>query len=157
MPFAAGGGRAWREIATAVTEGTSSFPPTAMSDLKGQSLPIPTSSSTPRARSWLPKAGLVSLAVIAALLRLSPSLRPSPQVHLGGHSTTSTFLCQQHEPLLPALERELSERMASQSYQQQAIAWLSGAVQRDTESYDIMGPVGEDERWEKFGVFQECG
>lgn len=33
------------------------------------------------------------------------------------------------------------------------VDWLSGAVQIPTESFDTMGPIGEDERWEVFAPF----
>ncbi len=34
--------------------------------------------------------------------------------------------------------------------------WLSGAVKIPTESYDVMGPVGEDPRWDVFYKFADC-
>ncbi|KIJ33261.1 hypothetical protein M422DRAFT_183501, partial [Sphaerobolus stellatus SS14] len=32
-----------------------------------------------------------------------------------------------------------------------AAEWLGGAVREPTESYDDMGPIGEDSHWETFG------
>lgn len=38
-------------------------------------------------------------------------------------------------------------------FQDRAVDWLSGAIQVETESYDGMGDVGIDARWEKFAGF----
>lgn len=35
------------------------------------------------------------------------------------------------------------------------VDWLSGAVQIPTESFDTMGPIGEDSRWDVFAPFHE--
>jgi Gly-Xaa carboxypeptidase len=49
----------------------------------------------------------------------------------------------------------LSALYAQGSYEERAITWLSGAVRVPTETFDEMGPVGEDERWETRGPFHE--
>jgi hypothetical protein len=35
------------------------------------------------------------------------------------------------------------------------INWLTGAVQVPTECFDVMGPVGEDKRWDAFALLHE--
>ena len=51
------------------------------------------------------------------------------------------------------LETELLELYASTSFNKGSIAKLQGAVRIPTESYDDMGKVGEDPRWEIFKDF----
>ena len=35
------------------------------------------------------------------------------------------------------------------------VEWLSGAVQVPTECFDVMGPIGEDKRWDVFGSLHD--
>ncbi|EIN04703.1 carboxypeptidase S [Punctularia strigosozonata HHB-11173 SS5] len=68
--------------------------------------------------------------------------------------------CPQVDALEPAgangeLWANLSALYAEDSYEKRAISWLSGAVRVPTETYDDMGPVGEDERWDTRGPFHE--
>ena len=61
--------------------------------------------------------------------------------------------CAQAEPLYPqsfdvsALVEGKTERI---------IDWLGGSVRVPTEIFDVMGPVGEDPRWEAFYKFADC-
>ncbi|KAH8878798.1 carboxypeptidase S [Thozetella sp. PMI_491] len=45
--------------------------------------------------------------------------------------------------------------LASDKFRNESIARLSGAVQIPTQSYDDMGPIGEDERWDAMYKFAE--
>ncbi|KAI0251484.1 hypothetical protein BJV78DRAFT_1361617 [Lactifluus subvellereus] len=40
-------------------------------------------------------------------------------------------------------------------FTERAAEWLGGAVRIPTETYDEMGPIGVDERWEIFGQFHD--
>lgn len=51
--------------------------------------------------------------------------------------------------------RNVETLFKSQSFRDLSINRLSGAVQINTEDFDGMGPVGEDERWEKFYDLQK--
>ncbi|KAJ7825045.1 hypothetical protein B0H14DRAFT_3088669 [Mycena olivaceomarginata] len=54
-----------------------------------------------------------------------------------------------------ALWNELTASHATTAFRDRAVAQLSAAVQIPTETYDEMGPVGEDERWLSRGPFLE--
>jgi Gly-Xaa carboxypeptidase len=54
-----------------------------------------------------------------------------------------------------ALWDELTASHATTAFRDRAVAQLSAAVQIPTETYDEMGPVGEDERWLSRGPFLE--
>jgi Gly-Xaa carboxypeptidase len=66
-------------------------------------------------------------------------------------------LCPQTDQLTPIKHAKLYEEFGglieTDSYKQRAIGWLAGAVQIPTESYDEMGAIGEDPRWEAFAPF----
>ncbi|EMD39065.1 hypothetical protein CERSUDRAFT_112759 [Gelatoporia subvermispora B] len=68
-------------------------------------------------------------------------------------------LCPQAAPLLPqkngALWEKLGETYGSEAFLTRAVDWLGGAVRVPTPSFDKMGPVGEDPRWEVFTPFHE--
>jgi hypothetical protein len=51
--------------------------------------------------------------------------------------------------------RALATALNSDEYLRDSVQRLSGAVKIPTESYDDMGPVGEDSRWDVFGEFHE--
>ncbi|EMD39230.1 hypothetical protein CERSUDRAFT_81981 [Gelatoporia subvermispora B] len=80
-----------------------------------------------------------------------PSTRPLPP------SENSTA-CPQVGPLFPkhrGLDSDLDDLYASGAFRSTAYDLLSGAVQIPTESYDDLLPVGEDTRWNIFGVFND--
>jgi hypothetical protein len=53
------------------------------------------------------------------------------------------------------IARALAEALDSEDYLAQSVQRLSGAVQIPTESFDDMGPVGEDPRWDIFEQFHD--
>ncbi|KAL5113383.1 hypothetical protein ACEQ8H_008748, partial [Pleosporales sp. CAS-2024a] len=65
--------------------------------------------------------------------------------------------CPQVEPLVPVKSsKELDDMqtyLESEDFKKVAIERLSGAVQVPTQSYDDMGEIGEDERWDIFYDF----
>jgi Gly-Xaa carboxypeptidase len=44
---------------------------------------------------------------------------------------------------------------ATDAFLERAVGQLSAAVQIPTETFDAMGPVGEDERWVTRGPFMD--
>ncbi|KAJ6529669.1 hypothetical protein B0H19DRAFT_968101 [Mycena capillaripes] len=66
-------------------------------------------------------------------------------------------MCPQAEPLIPdrngALWTELTALYATDGFLADAIGQLSAAVQIPTETFDAMGPVGEDPRWQSRAPF----
>ncbi|KAI0766929.1 carboxypeptidase S [Trametes elegans] len=67
--------------------------------------------------------------------------------------------CPQASVVVPeknsALWKSLGNTFDSDTFKARAIEWLGGAVRVPTQSYDKMGPVGEDPRWEVFGPFHD--
>ncbi|RDX54257.1 carboxypeptidase S [Lentinus brumalis] len=54
-----------------------------------------------------------------------------------------------------ALWTALGETFSTDAFKTRAVEWLGGAVRVPTPSFDKMGPVGEDPRWEVFGPFHD--
>lgn len=66
---------------------------------------------------------------------------------------TEPEICQQVPKLSPTnkrVEHYIRKTVGSEEYQAQVIKKLSGIIQIPSESYDELGPIGEDERWEIF-------
>lgn len=62
-------------------------------------------------------------------------------------------ICQQVQSLSPRndqVERYVRDKVESVAYQQEIINKLSGIIQIPSESYDDLGPIGKDERWDIF-------
>ena len=53
------------------------------------------------------------------------------------------------------IQAALAEALRSEEYLRGSIERLSGAVQIPTETFDDMGPVGEDPRWDLFQRFHD--
>ncbi|EIM87284.1 carboxypeptidase S [Stereum hirsutum FP-91666 SS1] len=68
-------------------------------------------------------------------------------------------LCPQEGALYPhkeyALFQTLTDSYGTEEFKARAIDWIAGAIQVETESYDAMGEVGEDPRWDKFADFHD--
>ncbi|KAJ7670374.1 carboxypeptidase S [Mycena rosella] len=77
----------------------------------------------------------------------------------GRRVASDTAVCPQESPLVPekngALWTELTALHATDEFLMRAVGQLSAAVQIPTETFDAMGPVGEDERWVSRGSFVE--
>ncbi|KAG5645625.1 hypothetical protein DXG03_005616 [Asterophora parasitica] len=67
--------------------------------------------------------------------------------------------CAQSDVLIPeknsALWESLGATFGTEEFKTRAIDWLGGAVRVPTESYDDLGPVGDDPRWDAFGPFHD--
>jgi len=53
------------------------------------------------------------------------------------------------------LEKEIEKEVGSDEFFEKSLKKLQGAVQIPTESFDDMGKVGEDERWDIFADLHE--
>ncbi|KAJ7034588.1 hypothetical protein C8F04DRAFT_1259825 [Mycena alexandri] len=121
-------------------------------------LPVPSGVQAPRVRCARWPTFVASVAFLALLhLLVSPSIRPiyrSPALLPLGSSSS---LCPQENPLAPEkngeLWNDLTALHATNDFLMRAVSQLSAAVQIPTESFDEMGPVGEDERWLTRGPF----
>ncbi|KAI0289559.1 carboxypeptidase S [Russula brevipes] len=105
-------------------------------------------------------AGVVVIAVAShhGGLPLLFSLFPSA-IRLRHHGLGGEGLCPQSGVLYPARHAKLWRRLGrdfdDDAFTARAVSWLGGAVRVRTESYDDMGPVGVDQRWEAFGPFHD--
>ena len=136
---------------------------------------------TPRSRI---ATRLVLGLSLAALSTWALSSRiPPAQFRVGSLATLSPPFssdpCPQPTPITPQKHtlvwEGLLQEAVTEEYKKKATEWLSGSIQimyvcscrkcgsgvlilyhvTRTESYDNMGPVGEDPRWEAFGPFHD--
>ncbi|KAG5647466.1 hypothetical protein DXG03_009397 [Asterophora parasitica] len=67
--------------------------------------------------------------------------------------------CAQSDVLIPEkngdLWRSLSVTFGTEDFKKRAVDWLGGAVRVPTESYDDLGHLDEDPRWDAFGPFHD--
>ena len=102
---------------------------------------------------------LPKLLMLAALLYFGSHIvslgRMLCQFHHGSRNAVAQ--CPQVAPLLPSVKSKELELMddyiPTAKFRNESIARLSGAVKIPTMSYDHMGPIGEDTRWEIFYDF----
>jgi hypothetical protein len=71
----------------------------------------------------------------------------------GPDSNYVSTSCHQAEPLLP---KSFDPMTVVQGHEGRIRDWLSGAVKIPTEMFDVMGPIGEDKRWDIFYNFSTC-
>lgn len=124
-------------------------------------LPLSELQSRPRpARSR--KAGLYLLPLAAAAYFCGPSLiRSLAPASVGEHNVETAWaskaFCGQPDPLFPSAGGESLEKaynyISSGAFRNATIQRLSGAVQVKSESFDDLGVIGEDERWDVFYGF----
>jgi Gly-Xaa carboxypeptidase len=119
------------------------------------SLPVTqTQESIPVNSTRWGKKTLASIA-LSSLLILSytdviPTLSDLIYTTDGAYISSS---CHQAEPLLPTL---FDPKSVISGQEGKIRDWLSGAVRVQTEMFDVMGPIGEDKRWDVFYNFSDC-
>ncbi|KAF2793286.1 carboxypeptidase S [Melanomma pulvis-pyrius CBS 109.77] len=118
-------------------------------------VPPPTSDKSPHVR-FLVKLVLL-LGAIWYLLRNYIIVRTEPSTWISPSQRNSNTKCPQVEPLFPSQTTEQLDAMGdflkSETFRNKSIQRLSGAVQIPTESFDDMGDVGKDPRWDSFPPF----
>ncbi|KAG6866575.1 hypothetical protein C0991_002060 [Blastosporella zonata] len=119
-------------------------------------LPLPYTASPNR--NSLKRNIALSLAFIACGTYVW--LAPEWIVHniVRKHHPTDTQ-CAQSAVLTPAkngaLWDSVSVAFGTEGFKAKAVEWIGGAVRVPTESYDDMGAVGEDPRWDAFAPFHD--
>ncbi|QKX54539.1 uncharacterized protein TRUGW13939_01626 [Talaromyces rugulosus] len=106
------------------------------------------------ASPWFMRSALaIGLAVVfIALLNNARQSSTSHWLESYGPGTESET-CQQVPKLSPTnkrVETYIRETVQSAEYQREVIKKLSGIIQIPSESYDELGPIGEDDRWDIF-------
>ncbi|KAH0387712.1 carboxypeptidase S, partial [Aureobasidium melanogenum] len=104
---------------------------------------------------------VTACAALVAFLHWAFVLPQLPLKHHGKHGKHhhQKSQCPQVEPLVPSQQSDqlvnMDAYLKSPAFQNASIQRLSGAVQIDTQSFDDLGKVGEDKRWEVFFPFHE--
>lgn len=102
------------------------------------------------------RSSLVVVAVFASTFLWKAPYGIGPY---NSRQEVSADICPQVSELIPksngALWKTLGDTYETDAFKMRAVDWLAGAVRIPTESYDQMGPVGTDPRWEKFGAFHD--
>lgn len=103
-------------------------------------------------RIWTALAALALLRICWTTSTLSsyfPLHRPHHHHH---HHSGQSDQCRQADRLFPGQKTtaldSMDEYLASPQFLNASVPRLAGAVQIPTQSYDDMGPIGEDSRWD---------
>lgn len=100
--------------------------------------------------------GLLGVGVVVALMTIGRhnfSGKELPDV--GKQAACPQYpAIKAHSDARIKLEADIASAVGSEAFFDASIKRLQGAVQIPTESFDDMGLVGEDSRWEAFGTFQ---
>lgn len=111
------------------------------------------SSSSPRLISY---RLLAIVGLIASLCYTFSVFWPSCHVMFSFANQNHADTCPQADVLIPDNKRELwtalGQVYGTEAFTVKAAHWLGGAVRIPTESYDDMGPVSEDPRWNIFSA-----
>ncbi|KAM5533864.1 hypothetical protein V8D89_012527 [Ganoderma adspersum] len=130
-------------------------------------LPSAASGAAPRKKGSCPaglavvKALLVGVGLFICLnaVGLSPIPRCVTDRLASEHHWKAGEQCAQATTVVPTRNAELWSSLGgtygTDAFKSRAVEWLGGAVRVPTESYDKMGPVGEDKRWDAFGPFHD--
>ena len=129
---------------------------TAMLNEKEGSIALPITSTPPTPKSLPWGKRIVAGVGLSAILYLSLSAFDGPVPwstdSLVDPDAFASTGCHQAEPLLPHFDTST----AVSGKEGRIRDWLSGAVKIPTEMYDVMGPIGEDKRWDIFYNFSDC-
>jgi Gly-Xaa carboxypeptidase len=132
------------------------LPSPATAELLGHSKEDrPASGLLRRGNSNLLRCVLVAVAFLVTSATYYGIFKSPPWARCAGRSSPSPAeACAQYEPLAPppndALDAQLVHLASSPHFRNQTAQLLSGAVQVRSESFDDLGEVGEDARWDVF-------
>ncbi|KAK3648849.1 hypothetical protein LTR56_007289 [Elasticomyces elasticus] len=121
---------------------------------------LPTTEQAPQAppKHHVRRTVSTVLLVALTLYLLAPLLGDSASRDVPHHATKKAS-CVQPPPLFPATTDEKLSRMydfvGTEAFKNATIIRHSGAVKIDTSSFDDMGPVGEDKRWDTRYAFHD--
>ncbi|KAH9167378.1 hypothetical protein EDB89DRAFT_2125443 [Lactarius sanguifluus] len=127
----------------------------------GEKDPLPVTVPISERRPWRHRwkvLGLITLLVVPTALRCTTHLGPFLPGR-GFRHLNNANICPQADALYPDRHARLWESLGKEfdqdAFTLRAVEWLGGAVRVPTESYDNMGPIGVDKRWETFGPFHD--
>ncbi|KAK0621858.1 hypothetical protein B0T17DRAFT_579812 [Bombardia bombarda] len=120
---------------------------------------LPTASGPPTAKRELSRTRKVVVSVFALLVTaylFAPIAVAAPQAPWSRPAPNFASQCKQPDPLFPSPNDKadkLYEAISSEAFKNASIERLSGAVRVKSVSYDGMGEVGADPRWDVFYDF----
>lgn len=121
-----------------------------------KSLPLPVEQQArPAAKSSF-RRYFTSFVIVAVTLYwtlpIIESLLSRSHHPLSKHHGSTKASCSQPDPLFPSNDdnalKEMYDLLSTEEFKKASIARHSGAVKFPTESFDDLGPVGEDKRWD---------
>ncbi|CAL1714699.1 unnamed protein product [Somion occarium] len=123
---------------------------------------LPSYTSAPR-KSLSPLRATIYLALALVCTCSALWSLDLPELLHGGLSesedVSAADLCPQPSALAPskhaAFWETLNETYATDDFASRAVEWLGGAIRVPTQSFDKMGPIGTDHRWDAFGPFHD--
>ncbi|KAK4149551.1 hypothetical protein C8A00DRAFT_18781 [Chaetomidium leptoderma] len=122
-------------------------------------LPLEAGPQQSHRRSRVKGLVLIFLALVLFLVSF-PDLGPFPRLLPGPLGREQDFKsgCTQPEPLHPSKDSGLDkvfDQISSSAFRNATIRRLSAAVQVKTESFDDLGAIGKDPRWDVFYDFHQ--
>ncbi|KAI1376575.1 carboxypeptidase S [Hypoxylon crocopeplum] len=126
---------------------------------KGGLLPHPQTTGS-RERSRSPWTLIAQVIAFCVLLKISFDILLSPLARHDGSEALAK--CPQVEPLFPTQKSSALSKMddyiISPKFLNETVSRMAGAIQIPSQSYDDLGPIGEDARWDimfEFAVYLE--
>ncbi|KAL5325634.1 hypothetical protein ACEPPN_006762 [Leptodophora sp. 'Broadleaf-Isolate-01'] len=125
---------------------------------QGETSPLPQKSKrfNPRTLKWIVTGLLATIIVLALVGTGLKGTSDAQSLSLSGESA-----CPQYPPIKAfsseeeKLDKDISDEINSEEFFAKSVKRLQGAVQIPTESFDDMGKVGNDSRWEIFKDFHK--
>lgn len=103
---------------------------------------------------WVPTHWVSERYDISILPTIGSRIEESGKLASSSWPSSSSSLCRQVPPLFPEIKsKELADMdafIATEFFRNESIKRLGGAVQIPTQSYDDMGLIGSDKRWDIF-------
>ncbi|KAI3335166.1 peptidase family M20/M25/M40 [Ustulina deusta] len=103
--------------------------------------------------------GALMLRAVALAVLLKTSFQLYQHLTAGEAPSASLAKCPQVEPLVPSQQSpalsEMEAYILSDKFRDETVERMAGAIRIPTQSYDDLGPVGEDPRWDTMYQFAD--
>ncbi len=104
---------------------------------------------------WIIPALLATVVIVSLVVIHAKGGDDSQPSHGTGPACPQFPVFKESDGKRGELERDVKEAIGSDEFFEKSLKRMQGAVQIPTESFDHMGKVGEDERWNIFKEFHE--
>ncbi|KAI1284705.1 peptidase family M20/M25/M40 [Xylaria sp. FL0933] len=123
---------------------------------KGTLLPPPRAAAVQSRWKFI---GAIVLHAVAFTVILKTSFELYQYLTAGEDSSTSMEKCPQIDAIVPDHQTpalsEMEEYVLSHKFRDETVQRMAGAIHIPTQSYDDLGPVGEDSRWDTMYDFAD--